>query len=285
MQETAAVLTGWRRKLYEVIFEAETPAGKAFDVALVGAILLSVVTVMLDSIHSVAQAHGRLLTILEWAFTLLFTVEYLLRLLCIGRPVKYAVSFYGVVDLMAVLPTYIGLLFPGGHYLLAVRVLRVLRVFRVLKLAAYLREAELLLAAFKASRRKILVFLLTVLSLVVVLGSLMYLIEGPTNGYTSIPKSIYWAIVTLTTVGYGDITPHTAPGQALACLIMILGYSILAVPSGIVTSELLRASKGVVSARACPQCSAEGHDSDATFCKYCGSPMAQVNEGKALVTR
>ncbi len=265
-----AALAGWRGSLQEIIFESDTPAGKAFDVALIVAIVLSVGAVMLESVMAVRATYGELLYATEWFFTILFTIEYGLRLTSVGKPLSYATSFFGVVDLGAIIPTYLSLLLPGAQYLLVLRLLRVLRVFRVLKLAHYLSEAEILLDALRASRTKIVVFLFTVLTLVVILGSLMYLIEGEDHGFTSIPRSIYWAIVTLTTVGYGDIAPQTGPGQALAAVIMIIGYGIIVVPTGIVTAELSRAERRGVSGQACPQCSAEGHDPDARYCKYCG---------------
>ncbi len=263
----------WRRKLHEVIFEADTPAGKLFDVALILTIAASVVAVMLDSVRPFRANHGTLLYAAEWVFTLLFTLEYLLRLACVGRPGKYAVSFFGVVDLLAILPTYLSLLLPGTQYLLVIRILRLLRIFRIFKLGHYVGAADHLTRALKASRRKIGVFLFTVLTLVVILGSLMYVIEGEDRGFTSIPTSIYWAIVTLTTVGYGDISPQTPLGQMLAALIMITGYGIIAVPTGIVTVEMSRAAFQKVSNQACPQCSAEGHDTDAAHCKFCGARL------------
>lgn len=264
---------GWRSALHEVIFEADTPAGKVFDVLLIVSILASVVAVMLDSMGAVRQEYGRLLYLTEWVFTLLFTAEYALRLLCVGRPFKYAVSFYGVVDLLAIIPTYLSLILPGSQYLLVIRILRILRIFRILKLVSYLGEARLLMQALRASRRKVAVFLFTVLTLVVIFGSLMYVIEGAKSGFTSIPRSIYWAIVTLTTVGYGDISPQTALGQALASLVMILGYSIIAVPTGIVTVEMSHTFGRKVSTQVCPECSAEGHDADARHCKFCGARL------------
>jgi voltage-gated potassium channel len=248
----------WRDTLYTVIFEAETPAGKWFDIILIVSILASVLAVMLDSISSVNAPHGHILVAIEWFFTIIFTIEYILRLICVGRPLLYATSFFGVVDLLAIIPTYISLFIPGSEYLLVVRILRILRIFRVLKLVQFMREALLLMRALRASARKIIVFLFTVLTLVVILGSLMYLIEGVENGFTSIPRSVYWAIVTLTTVG--------------AAFIMILGYSIIAVPTGIVTVELSRASNKKAT-QYCRDCSAEGHDSDAEFCKYCGAKL------------
>ncbi len=261
----------WRMKMREIIFEADTPAGKGFDVVLIASILASVVAVMVDSIGSIRLHHGRLLYGVEWFFTLLFTTEYVLRLICVGKPLKYAVSFYGIVDLMAIIPTYLSMVIPGSQYLLVIRIIRILRIFRILKLVNYLGEAQLLIKALKASRRKIAVFLYTVLTLVVIFGSLMYIIEGEKNGFTSIPRSIYWAIVTLTTVGYGDISPQTGIGQTLAAIVMISGYAIIAVPTGIVTVEMSHAFGPNISTQACPECSAEGHDAEARHCKFCGA--------------
>lgn len=262
----------WRERLHEIIFEADTPLGKAFDVVLIFSILLSVGAVMLDSISALRVNFGRPLYFLEWFFTLLFTAEYILRLLCVGRPLRYAVSFFGVVDLLAILPTYLSLLLPGSQYFLVIRILRILRIFRVFKLVQYISEARLLMHALRASARKIGVFLFTVMILVVICGSLMYLVEGEINGFTSIPKSIYWTIVTLTTVGYGDISPQTPLGQILASAIMIMGYGIIAVPTGIVTVEMSRASH-LVTSQACKECGGEGHDHDARYCKYCGATL------------
>lgn len=264
---------GWRASLHEVIFEAETRAGRAFDVALICLILLSVLAVMLESLRGVRARYGAELYAVEWAFTIIFTVEYALRLLSVRRPLRYAASFFGIVDLLAIIPTYLSLLIPGSHYLLVIRILRLLRVFRVLKLAEHLSEADILMRALRASRRKISVFLLTVLTLVVVIGTLLYVVEGEENGFTSIPAGIYWAVVTLTTVGYGDISPKTPVGQTLAALVMIIGYGIIAVPTGIVTVEIAQAARKPVSNEACPDCSAEGHDDDAVHCKYCGAKL------------
>ena len=263
----------WRLKVHEVIFEADTPAGKWFDVLLIVAILTSVLLVMLDSVSAVQKAYGPFLLAGEWFFTILFTIEYILRLLSVGRPGAYATSFYGVVDLLAILPTYLSIFFPGAQYLLVIRILRVLRIFRILKLVQYLGEARMLTQALRASLRKIIVFLMTVLTLVTIFGAFIYLVEDPQNGFTSIPKSIYWAIVTLTTVGYGDISPQTVLGQLISSVIMIIGYGIIAVPTGIVTVELAQAFKRQVSTQACLECSAEGHDRDAKFCKYCGARL------------
>ena len=262
-----------RAQLHEIIFEADTPAGKLFDVLLIASILLSVAIVMLDSVESIQLSYGRWLYFGEWLFTIFFTIEYLLRLYSVGRPGAYATSFFGIIDLLAVLPTYLSIIFPGTQYLLVIRILRVLRIFRVLKLVQYLGAARMLSQAVRASRQKITVFLFVVLTVVVIFGALMYLIEDPDSGFTSIPQSIYWTIVTLTTVGYGDISPQTALGQTIASIIMIIGYGIIAVPTGIVTAELSQVYKKRVSTQACPECSAEGHDKDAQFCKFCGSQL------------
>jgi len=262
----------WRNTLYTIIFEADTPAGKLFDEILIITILLSVIVVMLDSVREIAALYDNLFYSLEWIFTIMFTVEYILRLICVGRPIRYATSFFGIIDLIAILPTYFSLFLPGSEYLLVIRSLRLLRFFRVLKLVQYLGEADLLMRALRASRRKITLFLFTVLNLVVILGSLMYVIEGGQNGFTSIPTSIYWAVITLTTVGYGDIVPGTGMGQAVATVVMIIGYSIIAVPTGIITSEISYASR-YSKGRVCQNCSFEGHDSDAKFCKRCGSKL------------
>ncbi len=267
-------LSGWRKVAFEVIFEADTPAGKWFDVVLILCIVASVVVVMLDSVAGVNESHGRLLYALEWLFTILFTIEYILRLLCVRKPTRYAVSLIGVVDLLAIVPTYAGLVLAGTHYLVVIRILRVLRIFRVLKLGEYVGEANVLKRALIASRKKIFVFIFAVLTLVVIIGSIIFLIEGPDNGFTSIPKSVYWAIVTLTTVGYGDLSPQTPFGQLLASMVMILGYSIIAVPTGIMTVELTQAAKDKkITSQTCPECSKQGHDPDADHCKYCGAEL------------
>jgi len=262
----------WREKLYIVIFEADTPGGKLFDVLLIWSILLSVAAVMLDSMSSLRAVYGNYFIIIEWFFTVLFTIEYLLRLSCIGSPAKYAKSFFGVVDLLAILPTYVSLFIPGSQYLIAIRILRILRVFRVLKLVQYMQESQVIMQALWSSRRKISVFLFAVLTLVIVFGSLMYIIEGEENGFTSIPKSTYWAIVTLTTVGYGDISPQTEIGQIIAAIIMVMGYSIIAVPTGIVSAEFAFAKQRIKHI-VCPECSSEDHSTDAKFCKDCGTKL------------
>ena len=264
----------WRTKLHTIIFEAETPAGKLFDVILLWSILISVAVVMLDSIAEVNAKYGELLLGLEWFFTIAFTIEYMLRLICVNKPLRYAFSFFGIVDFLAVIPTYLSLVFVGYQYLLVIRILRLLRVFRIFKLTHLISQASILKEALKASRGKIVVFLTTVLSMVIIIGSLMYVIEGPENGFTNIPTSIYWAIVTLTTVGYGDISPNTPLGQFLASIVMIIGYAIIAVPTGIVTVELAEATrKKKTATEVCPNCLADGHDSDADYCKYCGTKL------------
>lgn len=264
-----------RERLHEIIFEADTPLGKAFDVALLVLIVLSVIAVMLESVEAIDRAYHTQLRIVEWTLTIVFTVEYLLRLLTVRRPLRYATSFFGIVDLLAILPTYLSLFFVGAQSLLVIRALRLLRVFRIFKLARYLDESRQLMVALRASARKILVFLFGVLTLVIIIGSAMYLIEGahPESGYTSIPRSVYWTIVTLTTVGYGDITPQTVPGQILASIVMIMGYGIIAVPTGIVSVEMARSSPRSVSTQACPACGKDGHDPDASHCKFCGTPL------------
>ncbi len=261
-----------RARVAEVVFGHDTLAGKAFDVALIVAILASVAVVALETVAPIREEFGPALRLAEWFFTLLFTVEYAVRLWCTDQPARYARSFFGVVDLVSILPTYLSLLVGGAQALLTIRALRLLRIFRVLKLGQYTSEAGHLGRALARSRQKITVFLMVVLTLVLVLGSLMYLVEGPENGFTSIPRSIYWAIVTLTTVGYGDITPHTVLGQVVAAVAMILGYGIIAVPTGIVTVEL---GRGDAPARAvaCRRCGLGVHDADARHCKRCGEPL------------
>ncbi|MGL6070153.1 ion transporter [Craterilacuibacter sp.] len=276
-QEPLIPLQGWRRKLYIIIFEADTRAGRTFDILLLLAIVASVLCVMLESVAGIRNSYGTQLKVLDVLFALFFTVEYILRLVCVHKPIRYARSFFGIIDLLAVLPFYLGLFIPGSHFLADIRILRLLRLFRIFKLTHYIGEAQQLRRALMASRRKITIFLATVISLVIILGTLMYLIEGPEHGFTSIPQSIYWAIVTLTTVGFGDITPKTVAGQALASLAMIMGYGIIAVPTGIVTAELARnhnASPEVHSGtRLCPHCFTEGHDWDALYCKHCGGTL------------
>jgi voltage-gated potassium channel len=263
----------WRERLHEIIFEAETPEGKAFDVALLVCILASVVTVLLESVGTIRSQYGPLLRGLEWGFTLAFTVEYVLRLVCVGKPLRYAGSFFGIVDLLAIVPTYLSVFVAGAQSLIVIRALRLLRIFRVLKLAHFVGEARMLRAALFASLRKITVFLGTVVTIVLIVGSLMYLVEGEASGFTSIPQGMYWAIVTLTTVGYGDIAPQTVIGKLLASIVMVMGYGIIAVPTGIVTVELAQARRIPITTEACPDCGAGGHDNDADFCKFCGARL------------
>ncbi len=267
-----ATRSRWRARLHEVIFEADTPAGRAFDVCLLVAILVSVIAVMLESVASIRREYGGVLRAVEWTVTVVFTIEYALRLVAVDRPWRYARSFFGVVDFLAVVPTYLALALPQAQSLMVIRTVRLLRVFRILKLAHFLGEAQQLVLALRASRRKITVFLGGVVTIVVVMGALMYLVEGEEHGFTSIPTSMYWAVVTMTTVGYGDIAPRTTVGQLLASVLMILGYAIIAVPTGIVSVEMARTGRAV-SRQACPACGAEGHDVDATHCKYCGAHL------------
>lgn len=264
-----------REIIYRIIFYADTPAGKAFDVLLIASILLSVLVVLLDSVNSLNAAYGDWFDIAEWAFTLLFTLEYLVRIACSPAPRRYIFSFYGVVDLLSIIPTYLSLVVPNSEYLLVVRLLRVMRLFRVLRLSKYVSQANLLVFAIRQSRQKITVFLFFILVLVTIFGSLMYLIEGPDRGFTSIPRSIYWAIVTLTTVGYGDISPQTDIGQAIAALVMIMGYSILAVPTGIFTAELANAMQSKGSDQSCQACGKGRHDIDARHCNACGTLLTR----------
>lgn len=263
---------GWRKRVYEIVFEAETRSGRIFDITLITLILLSVLAVFLESTKGAREVFGAELLVAEWAFTLLFTFEYILRLIAVRRPLRYALSFYGLVDLLAILPTYISLFIPGTQYLLVIRILRLLRIFRILKLSSYISEGRVISTALQASKQKIIVFLVAVLTIITVVGSLMYVVEGEENGFTDIPTSMYWAIVTLTTVGYGDLSPKTGLGKLLASIVMIMGYGIIAVPTGIVTAELTRAAKPA-STHVCPECHAEVHDLDAIHCKYCGTRL------------
>ena len=270
-------LEGWRLRWHTVIFQADTRAGRLFDQVLIGIILFSVVVVMADSVQSVHQIYGGAFTVLEWLFTLLFTLEYIARLLSVRRPLAYATSFFGVIDLLAVLPTYLALFVPELHALIDVRVLRLLRVFRVFKLTEYLAEYQSLGSALAASRRKILVFLSAVLMLVLVMGTVMYVVEGGVNGFTSIPTSVYWAISTVTTVGFGDITPKTDLGRLISSFMMLLGWGTLAVPTGIVTAEMAAQRRTgmapVPSTRACGACQSEGHAPYANFCFNCAARL------------
>lgn len=274
MSTATRELTGWKRKLHDVIFEADTPAGKLFDIILLISIVVSVIIVMLESVESIKQVAGSWLIGLEWFFTGVFTLEYIARLTVVFNRRKYVLSFFGLIDLLSILPTYLGIFFVGAQSLLVIRSIRLLRIFRIFKLARFLGASMTLTQALRASRFKIIVFLIAVFTSVIIAGTLMFLIEGPENGFSSIPKSIYWAIVTMTTVGYGDIAPQTTLGQAIASLIMILGYGIIAVPTGIVSAEMIQQKqKEKITTQVCSHCYKDGHDADAIFCKYCGSKL------------
>jgi len=271
MTKSSEPRAAWREKMWRVIFLADTPKGRNFDVLLILAILASVAAVMLESVAPIREHWGDVLWWVEWIFTILFTLEYAARLICARRPLRYARSFFGVVDLLSILPTYLVILFPGAQYFMVIRVLRILRAFRVLKLAAHVREANVLMRSLVASRRKITVFLFAVFTMTVVLGSLMYLIEGEANGFDNIPRGVYWAVVTLTTVGYGDISPQTPFGQFIASLVMVMGYGMIAVPTGIVTAEMTVAVRR--DERKCDHCQERGHASDAGYCRTCGGAL------------
>ena len=267
-------LAGWRLRLYTVIFEADTRAGRLFDQWLIALILTSILVVVVDSVQNVDSKHHPVFLWMEWIFTLAFTAEYVARLMCVRHPWRYARSFYGVIDLLALLPTYVALLVPEVQALIDVRVLRLLRVFRVFKLTAYVAEYQSLGHALAASRRKILVFLSAVLMIVLVMGTLMYVVEGPDNGFTNIPTSVYWAITTMTTVGFGDITPKTDLGRLISSAMMLLGWGTLAVPTGIVTAEMTaRRISTVPTTRTCQECLTEGHLAQAVFCFHCGAEL------------
>ena len=263
----------WRNRLYVIIFQTDTVAGRRFDSTLLLIILASLVVVILDSIDEVHQNYASLLAYIEWGFTVIFLGEYILRLYCSPKPLRYAFSFYGLVDLLAIVPGILALYYSDAQYLLIIRVIRMLRIFRVLKLGPYLKQAHYLLDALRGSKQKILVFLLSVCTLVIVFGTLMYVVEGPQHGFTSIPKGIYWAIVTLTTVGYGDIVPKTALGQVISSMVMITGYSIIAVPTGIFTAELATAMRGGQLHCDCPVCAKDSHEPEASFCSRCGNAL------------
>ncbi|WP_146492461.1 ion transporter [Vibrio sp. T20] len=267
-----------KHHLYVIIFGTHTPAGRAFDISLIVAILASLLVLILESIPNVMSEWSQQLRYIEYTFTALFTLEYLLRLYCSPKPKSYATSFYGVVDLLAILPTYLAIIFPGASFMGVVRLLRVMRIFRILKLVRYLQDSNILLRSLLMARRKILIFFSTVGILVVIFGALIFVIEGPENGFTSIPHSIYWAIVTITTVGYGDMVPQTALGKAIASLTMLLGYSILAVPTGIITAELSNEMNSHKELVKCPNCNRAGHDSDAMYCKHCASELADPDK-------
>ncbi len=265
----------YRGKLYRIIFGTDTPAGRTFDIVLIIAILLSVTAVIIGSIDHVSDQYSAQLRVMEWVFTLAFSAEYLIRLYCSPNPWRYARSFYGIVDLLSCLPTYIGILFPVANQLLIIRLLRVLRIFRVLKLLRYMSDANMLLRAMLSARRKIFIFLFSVMIVVTIFGSLMFIIEGPEYGFSSIPKSIYWAIVTVTTVGYGDITPHTVFGQIIASLAMLTGYAIIAVPTGIISAEIFSEMNRERVITRCSNCERTGHEADAEFCRFCGASLPQ----------
>ena len=263
-----------KEKLYDIIFKADTPAGKAFDVGLLIAILLSVGIVLIESVEQFSQSFAKVFIYAEWIFTFFFTVEYIIRIVITPNKRRYIFSFFGIIDLLSILPAYLSIVFTGVHSLIILRSFRLLRVFRIFKLARFMGEASQLRKALGASRAKIIVFLVTVGIVVVIMGTVMYLVEGAENGFTSIPKSIYWAIVTLTTVGYGDVAPSTVLGQTLASIIMIMGYGIIAVPTGIVTAEMARANRGSADkSRICLSCKSTIFDEDAMYCKYCGEAM------------
>jgi voltage-gated potassium channel len=264
-----------KEKTYRVIFDTDTPAGQRFDIVLIYFILVSVLAVVLASIESIKIQYGDWLFRLEWAFTLLFSMEYVVRIYSSPKPFRYIFSFYGLVDLLSIIPTYLALLFPAANYWLVIRLLRVLRIFRVFKLVRYLTEANLLLRSMYAARRKVLVFFTVVLVICVIFGSLMFLVEGPDNGFTSIPRSIYWTIVTITTVGYGDITPQTVFGQIIATMAMLTGYSIIAIPTGIFTAEIAREMITDTNNRQCNTCNQSAHHTEAEYCFQCGVSLPE----------
>ena len=270
------VKSGWKIKMHEIIFEADTSGGKTFDIILLVSIIISVLIVMLDSVPGIKKDYGKILFLSEWIFTILFTIEYFLRIISIKKSFKYIFSFYGIIDLLSIIPTYFSLVLLGSQYLVVIRTFRLLRIFRVLKLGRFLKASAVLTTSLKASKHKIAVFLGVVFTTVIIMGSFMYLIEGPESGFTSIPRGIYWAIVTLTTVGYGDIAPITVFGQGLASVVMVLGYAIIAVPTGIITIEMAKVTeieKSMINTQVCNNCNHSYHDDDAKFCKNCGTNL------------
>ncbi|WP_110598842.1 ion transporter [Salinicola lusitanus] len=268
-----------RKRLFQIIFESDTPQAKAFDIVLITLILVSVGTVFLDSVPGLHARYGRIFYFIEWGFTLIFTLELVLRLYCLDRPLRYLRSFYGVLDLLAILPTWLALFIPGAQSLLVVRVLRVLRVFRVLRLMEFVGEGRMLVEALQRSQRKILLFLTTILLIITIFGALIYMIEPPEAGFTSMPRAMYWAIVTLTTVGYGDIAPVTPLGQFISAVMMILGYSIIAVPTGVFSAEVIRSiQRERYSEEACPGCGHEGHERGSKYCRFCGTWLDEETE-------
>ena len=266
-------LTPTQRVIHDIIFEADTFGGKFFDIALLVCISLSVLITALDSVEALHNQYQQLFTVLEIAFTVLFSIEYLLRLYSVAKPLKYATSFYGIIDLVAILPNYISFFIPGAHFVSTIRIIRLIRIFRILKLVHFIREATLLVDSLKKSIKRIAIFTLFIFITVICIGSIMYIIEGGKNGFTSIPVSIYWAVVTMTTVGYGDISPQTPLGQFFSFWVMLLGYGVIAIPTGIVTSEIFTTGNERVTTQVCPFCCKEGHDHDAVYCKYCGKPL------------
>jgi len=279
MEETGPI-NPRKEKIHEIIFEADTPMGKYFDVALLVLILASIAVVLLESVNEFEVEYASIFFVLEWVFTIIFTIEYVMRLYAVYRPMKYATSFYGIVDLLSIIPTYLSLFFVGAHSLMVIRALRLLRIFRILKLGSFTKEGAVIMQALKDSRRKIFVFLIFIVVLVMIIGSVMYLVEGgqPDSKFTSIPRSIYWAIVTLTTVGYGDITPSTEFGQFLSAIVMLLGYAVIAVPTGIVSAEMVNNQNQKNNTQSCRYCGTEGHDDDAIFCKICGMPINVIKK-------
>lgn len=263
----------WKRDLYEIIFKADTFYGKLFDEILLVLILISVGVVMLESIAEFRAKHGSILSVFEWVLTLLFLAEYIVRIICSPRPKEYILSFFGVIDFFAIVPTFVALIIPAVQPLIIIRAIRLLRVYRILKLYRFIQEGNFLLIALRASFRKIFIFMLFILILVLLLGSIMYVVEGPENGFVSIPISIYWAVITLTTVGYGDIVPLTNLGKFISTFIMLLGYSIIAIPTGIVSAEITRTNRKKILTHVCPHCDESEHQSDARFCKNCGEEL------------
>ena len=281
-QLNPATETGWRRTWFDIIYRHDTPPSRNFDLLLIVAIVASVSVVMLDSVSHIHAAHAELLYAVEWGFTLLFTLEYAMRLAVVKRPLRYALSTWGIIDLLSILPTYLSLGFPGSQNLLVVRILRILRLFRILKLVQYVEEGGVLVGALWRSRRKIFVFVCAVLTVVVIFGALMYVVEGPEHGFESIPMGMYWAIVTMATVGFGDIAPATTLGRFITSILILIGYSVIAVPTGIYTAELASSLRQadpatrVLDNRGCPECGLEGHDPEAHFCRCCGTRLPAV---------
>ncbi|MEM9415461.1 MAG: ion transporter [Planctomycetota bacterium] len=272
----AAAPSNWRERVHEVLFEADTGQGKTFDIVLIVAILASVVVIMFETVKPIRAEYGTLLVVLEWFFTILFTIEYVLRLISVRRPLRYAFSFFGIIDLLSILPTYVGLFVPGAHELMVIRMFRLLRIFRVFKLVRFLGEADALKEAIYAARHKIAVFMTTVLIIVTTMGALMHVVESKfgNDQFSSLPQSMYWAVVTMTTVGYGDITPETTLGKFLSAAMMIIGYSMIIIPTGIISAEMTTSKRrSMISTQHCPTCSRDGHDRDAVHCKFCGDAL------------